>query len=593
MNDFVFTGTTNATLVGLRLTPETASLAPGTARQLTAEALYSNGTSQVVNAEADWASSNPAAVTVSDSGLVSAVAPGAATTEATFGGFSDTATITVTDVALTGLSVTPETPNIVLGNTLQLTASATFSDSTISNVTGQSTWASSDEAIATVDQNGLVSPVAVGPVTITATFGGQSDSALVTVSAAPLDPPVATSLSFATQPGNSIAGEIVFPTVTVEVLDQYGARLDTDATITLFFDSNPTGASLAGRSVAAVNGLATFSALSVDRPGTGYTLVATGAGLNPVSSDPFNVNLTISVFNLFRESPAIPAQANPDQGGNSSTRWSDTADFNNDGRLDAVTLVGSANQIRVHLRQDDGRFSPLDLTVTDASALAAGDLDGDGNADLLVVRRGANRKTVYLGNGDGTFNTPTDSVAPAGVNDIRLVEATGDSLPDLVIAAENLDRMYLFENNGTSTVFNDVRDAEFTLTGDAKRSPPAISTAPTTASMWWSDWPPAPTTSSSSTTTMRPPTPSARTRPSPLRERCGRWPWGTSTAPSASTSWSAARRASTACSTTGTPTRRSPRPSRRTTCSRRRTWRFRPTLGLWPWGTSAVASITL
>src|SRR2546421_3657528 len=41
--------------------------------------------------------------------------------------------------------------------------------------------------------------------------------------------------------------------------------------------------------VAAVNGVASFSPLTLDKTGTGYALTATAAGLNPATSGGFNI----------------------------------------------------------------------------------------------------------------------------------------------------------------------------------------------------------------------------------------------------------------------------------------------------------------
>src|SRR3989442_4841609 len=54
--------------------------------------------------------------------------------------------------------------------------------------------------------------------------------------------------------------------------------------------SNPGGSTLSGTTtVAAVNGVASFSPLTLDKTGTGYALTATAAGLNPATSGDFNI----------------------------------------------------------------------------------------------------------------------------------------------------------------------------------------------------------------------------------------------------------------------------------------------------------------
>jgi hypothetical protein len=79
--------------------------------------------------------------------------------------------------------------------------------------------------------------------------------------------------------------------VTVEVLDQYDNLVNSTASITIAFGSNPTGAALGGTIAAsAVSGIAKFSDLTVSKAGIAYTLAATSSGLAAAPrSDSFNV----------------------------------------------------------------------------------------------------------------------------------------------------------------------------------------------------------------------------------------------------------------------------------------------------------------
>jgi len=104
---------------------------------------------------------------------------------------------------------------------------------------------------------------------------------------------VPVRLAFGVPPTAVIAGAAIRPAVTVMVQDDHGNTV-TDATteIHLGLGNNPGNGSLSGTVVlSAVNGVATFSDLSLDRSGRGYTLTADAQGLGAATSLRFNVSL--------------------------------------------------------------------------------------------------------------------------------------------------------------------------------------------------------------------------------------------------------------------------------------------------------------
>src|SRR4029079_7082665 len=65
---------------------------------------------------------------------------------------------------------------------------------------------------------------------------------------------------------------------------------NSSASVTLAIGTNPASGTLSGtKTVAAVNGVATFSDLSIDKAGTGYTLTAASTGLTGDTSSSFNI----------------------------------------------------------------------------------------------------------------------------------------------------------------------------------------------------------------------------------------------------------------------------------------------------------------
>ena len=126
--------------------------------------------------------------------------------------------------------------------------------------------------------------------TLTASASGLTGatSASFNITAAP--PPPATHVAFTTQPQTTQAGQTM-PAVRVAALDEAGNVVTGfTGSITVGLGADPGGGTLAGTtSVNAVSGVATFSTLSINNPGNGYTLVASASGLTGTTSASFNI----------------------------------------------------------------------------------------------------------------------------------------------------------------------------------------------------------------------------------------------------------------------------------------------------------------
>src|SRR6266480_1361381 len=171
------TGVTTVPVATVDLTPATATVQAGQTVQLTATPKDSNGNA-LSGRTVTWTSSNNSVATVSTSGLVSGVTPGSATITATSEGKSGTASITVTDIPVTSVDVTPPAATVQASQTVQL--SATPRDANGAALSGRVvTWSSSNTSVATVSTSGLVSGVTPGSATITATSEGKSGTASV------------------------------------------------------------------------------------------------------------------------------------------------------------------------------------------------------------------------------------------------------------------------------------------------------------------------------------------------------------------------------------------------------------------------------
>jgi uncharacterized protein YjdB len=259
----------------LAVTPSSASLTPPATTPLAATVSDSAGNiisgTALFGRTATWQSSASSVASVNASGVVTAVAPGTATITATMGAASGVSIITVGIVPIASIVVTPSPQALITGQTVQLTATAF--DGGGGTLAGRPmAWASANPAIATVDQNGLVTAVAPGgPVDITATAEGKVGTAEVTVSLPP-----AVALGISTQPGAAAqSGNTLAPQPQIQLLDA-GAQpaMQAGVTVTASIASGDPSASLDGTPVATTDGsgLAQFTNLAITGPTGAYTL---------------------------------------------------------------------------------------------------------------------------------------------------------------------------------------------------------------------------------------------------------------------------------------------------------------------------------
>ena len=169
-------------VASVAITPGTASLAIGKTTQLAATAKDAAG--QVLSGRTiAWATSAPAVATVDGNGIVTGVSAGTANITATSEGKAAQAAITVTEIPVATITVSPNAPAIKVGATVTL--AATLEDAQGNELTGRAVaWSTSASAIATIDAtSGVVTGVAPGTATLTATSEGKTGSTTVTVSA--------------------------------------------------------------------------------------------------------------------------------------------------------------------------------------------------------------------------------------------------------------------------------------------------------------------------------------------------------------------------------------------------------------------------
>ena len=166
-------------VTGVTLNKTTLTLEAGASETLTADVVPQNATNKAVV----WSSNDGAVATVDNSGKVTAIASGVTTITVITGDGGKTATcaVTVTSKAVMGISLNKTTLSLISGASETLIATISPDDAANKNVT----WSSSNDAVATVDNEGTVTAVAKGvtAITVSTNDGGKTATCEVTVEA--------------------------------------------------------------------------------------------------------------------------------------------------------------------------------------------------------------------------------------------------------------------------------------------------------------------------------------------------------------------------------------------------------------------------
>ncbi len=167
-------------VTGVGISPATVSIVTAATHQLSKTISPANATNQAVS----WTSSNETVASVSNTGLVTAKAPGTAviTVKTNDGAKTASSTVTVNSatVSVNSLNVAPATMTLAVNGSSQLSKTISPSNATNQEVT----WDSSNSGVATVAATGVVTGKSVGTTVVTCTSkdGNKIASASVTVS---------------------------------------------------------------------------------------------------------------------------------------------------------------------------------------------------------------------------------------------------------------------------------------------------------------------------------------------------------------------------------------------------------------------------
>jgi hypothetical protein len=282
----------------LAITPAAPVVASGASVALHANETLSDGTTQDVTSGTTWSIADTRIATIDSSGSVTGGEAGMTTITATTGGLTVTTELTVTTATLTSVTIVPVSPGVPVGLTLQLAATGTFSDGKTEDITSAATWTTSDSTkVELVSQQahpppgelgGLVSGVATGSATISASLAGVTGSAQLNVSAAVI-------VSITISPGIAVLGLGDSLQLHAEALWSDGTMTDVTSTV-LWTVASP------GLSIASVDAGGFARSLSAGTTTVSATLsgITGAAGLAVVDENQL-ASITITPL-----SPAVP-----------------------------------------------------------------------------------------------------------------------------------------------------------------------------------------------------------------------------------------------------------------------------------------------
>ena len=203
---------------------------------------------------------------------------------------------------------------------------------------------------------------------------------------------------------------------------------------------------------------ATFDPDSSFFPGEQITVVVTD-GVENASNTP----LTAPYRTTFTSSASGDGEFSVGEqytvDGSNYTDRTITADINEDGYVDIITLVPSLNRLSVFTNDGDGTYSgPTNYTTANSFQVEAKDVDMDGSIDLVTSNNNAYMMSVFInnGSGSGTFASKVDYANGSSWNGKAL--ATGDIdndgdedvLVDIIVGG-TVDSVQVFLNDGDGT----------------------------------------------------------------------------------------------------------------------------------------------
>jgi hypothetical protein len=134
----------------------------------------------------------------------------------------------------------------------------------------------------------------------------------------------------------------------------------------------------------------------------------------------------------------------------------ESADFDNDGNIDAAVSATDDHEVTILLGAGDGSFSStqfVDLGIgSEPHGIAVLDVDGDADMDIVDANRGGDEIALLINDGSGTFGAPTYFDGDvSGEYGLAAADMNGDGITDVVAGGIDSQEICTSIGNGNGT----------------------------------------------------------------------------------------------------------------------------------------------
>ena len=267
---------TDAALAAIAISADSTMLAIGRKAQLKARGTFTDGTSREITNAATWSSSSPNVVAISPGGIAQAKRVGNVNVIAALGSVSGVQALTTTAAALNTITVSSPQSLLSVGATTQLTASGTYSDGTVQDLTASVRWSSSSPNVVAINPGGVAQATGIGTANVIAALGPVSGVQALTATAAALNTITVSSSQFLLPVGSTTQ-------LTASGTYSDGTVQDLTASVR-WSSSSPNVIAISPGGVAQAKGVGTANVIAALGLVSGaQALTATVAALNTIS----------------------------------------------------------------------------------------------------------------------------------------------------------------------------------------------------------------------------------------------------------------------------------------------------------------------